>query len=292
MNLFKDFEQVVRLDEPLGMHTWFHLGGPAEYFADPRTPEEFAALVRRAREENVTVHMLGAGSNVLVRDEGVSGLVIRLLAPAFADIQVEGNALRVGAGAKLSHVVTSASHAGLAGIEQLVGVPGTFGGALCGNTGTSSTSVGEWIESIRVMTDKGEIAAQTHDELIFAYRESGLDQSIIVDATLRLEEDDPRELARRMQKQWIMRRTSQPLGHQCAGVIFKDPLGMRAGRIISDAGLKGTRIGGAIVSERRANFIVAEPECTSSDVLRLIDLVRDQVRERQEVELELALNIW
>ena len=120
MNVFKDFEQVVRLDEPLAMHTWFHLGGPAEYFADPRTPDELAALVRRSREENTMVRMLGAGSNVLVRDEGVSGLVLRLLAPAFCDIQVEGEKIRVGAGARLSHVVTTATHAGLAGTEQLV----------------------------------------------------------------------------------------------------------------------------------------------------------------------------
>jgi UDP-N-acetylmuramate dehydrogenase len=130
------------------------------------------------------------------------------------------------------------------------------------------------------------------DDLVFGYRESSLDELVILNAQLQLEEDDPLELARRLQKQWIVRKASQPLGHQCAGCVFKNPRGVSAGEMIERAGLKGTRIGGAVVSDRHANFIVAEAECTSQDVLRLVDLVRDQVRERLGVELELELEIW
>ncbi len=115
---------------------------------------------------------------------------------------------------------------------------------------------------------------------------------MILETRCELHEDDPHELAQRMQKHWIVRKASQPLGHQCAGCVFKNPRGMSAGEIIDDAGLKGTRIGGAVISERHANFIVAEPECTSQDVLRLIELVRGQIRDRMGIELELELEIW
>ncbi len=130
------------------------------------------------------------------------------------------------------------------------------------------------------------------EDLVFGYRQSSLDELIILEARLDLEEDDPRELTKRMQKQWIIRKASQPMGHQCAGCVFKDPRGMTAGELIERAGLKGTRIGGAVVSERHANFILAEPECTSQDVLRLIDMLCSQVRERLGVELELELEVW
>jgi UDP-N-acetylmuramate dehydrogenase len=128
--------------------------------------------------------------------------------------------------------------------------------------------------------------------MVFGYRESSLDELAIIEARLELELDDPQELAKRLQKQWIVRKASQPMGHQCAGCVFKNPRGVSAGELIERAGLKGTRIGGAVVSDRHANFIIAEPDCTSNDVLRLIDLVRDQVRDRLGVELELELEIW
>ena len=122
--------------------------------------------------------------------------------------------------------------------------------------------------SATVITAAGETLERTRDDLVFGYRESSLDEAVILEATLALEEDDPRELAKRMQKQWIIKRANQPLGHQCAGCIFKNPRGASAGELIEKSGLKGTRIGGAVVSERHANFIIAEPDCTSQDVLR------------------------
>jgi UDP-N-acetylmuramate dehydrogenase len=286
------FEKIVRRGEPLAMHTWFQLGGPAEYFAEPRTQDELIALVRRCREENLPVRILGQGSNVLVRDEGVSGVVLQLAEPAFCDARVEGRTIIAGGGSKLGRVVTTAVNAGLAGLEVLVAIPGTLGGALHGNAGTHGGDIGQTACQATVVTVNGEVVTRSGEDLVFAYRQSSLDDLVILEAKLELEEDDPRELTRRMQKQWIVRKASQPMGHQCAGYVFKDPRGMTAGELIEAAGLKGTRIGGAMVSERHANFIISEPECTSNDVLRLIDVVRSQVYQRTGVELELEIEIW
>ncbi len=292
MDPLTGFEQIVRQGEPLAMHTWFQLGGPAEYFAEPRTPEELMALVRRCHEEEIPVRVLGRGSNVLVRDEGVSGLVMRLAEPAFCQVRVEGQAIVAGGGARLGRAVTTAVHHGLAGLETLVASPGTLGGALHGNAGTPAGNIGEWTVQATVVTHTGQTFVRQREDLLFGYRQSSLDELVILEAKLQLEPDDPKELAKRLQKLWILRKASQPMGHQCAGAIFKNPRGMFAGELIETAGLKGARIGGAVVSDRHANFIIAEPECTSSDVLRLIDVVRSQVHERLGVLLELEIEIW
>jgi len=292
MSFLTGFEQIVRTAEPLAMHTWYQLGGAAEYFAEPTSTDQLIALVNRCHGENVPVRVLGRGSNVLVRDEGVPGVVIRLADPGFAAIKIDQGMILAGGGAKLGRVITTAVHRGLAGLETLIGIPGTLGGALHGNAGTHGGDIGQWTQSATVITVTGEVFQRHRDDMVFGYRQSSLDELVILEATLRLEEDDPRELARRMQKQWIIRKAAQPMGHQCAGCVFKNPRGVAAGELIERAGLKGTRIGGAIVSDRHANFIVAEPECTSQDVLRLIDLVRAQVRDRLGVELEQELEVW
>ena len=292
MGSLNGFEKIVRQAEPLAMHTWFQLGGPAEYFAEPRTPDEVIALVKRCHEEEIPVRVVGRGSNILVRDEGVQGLVLRLSEPAFCDLVVSGNQITVGGGFRLGRLVTTAVREGLAGLEMLVAIPGTVGGALHGNAGTHGGDIGQWTTQATLITHAGEVITRHRDEMVFSYRQSSLDELIILSARLELEQDDPHELGKRLQKQWILRKASQPMGHQCAGCVFKNPRGVSAGELIERAGLKGTRIGGAVVSDRHANFIVAEPECTSNDVLRLIDLVRTQVHERLGVELELEIEIW
>jgi UDP-N-acetylmuramate dehydrogenase len=292
MSVLTGFETFVRQSEPLAMHTWFQLGGPAEYFAEPETVEQLVTLVGRCHGEGVAMRMLGQGSNILVRDEGVPGMVIHLSAAAFCNIRIQGRSLISGGGALLGRAVTTAVHRGLAGLETLIGIPGTVGGALHGNAGTRSGNIGQWTLEATVMAANGEIYRRSSDELVFDYRQSSIDDLVILDVSCPLEEDNPHELAQRMQKQWIVKKASQPMGHQSAGCVFKNPRGSSAGELIDDAGLKGTRIGGAVVSDRHANFIIAEPECTAQDVLRLIDLVRSQVRDRMGTELELELEIW
>lgn len=292
MGLLSGFENIARQSEPLAMHTWFQLGGPAQYFAEPENVEQLTTLVRRCHEEGVDMRLLGQGSNILVRDEGVPGMVFHLSAPAFCEIRVEGRSLTVGGGALLGRAVTTAVHRGLAGLETLIGIPGTVGGALHGNAGTHGGNIGQWTLEATVIAANGEIHQRGSDELVFGYRQSSLDDLVILEASCQLEEDDPHQLAQRMQKHWIVKKASQPMGHQSAGCVFKNPRGASAGELIDDAGLKGTRIGGAVVSDRHANFIIAEPECTAQDVLRLIELVRGQVRDRMGIELELELEVW
>lgn len=292
MLLLSGFEHLVRQAEPLAPHTWFQLGGPAEFFAEPRTADELQGLVRRCLDEELPVRLLGGGSNVLVRDEGVPGMVIRLAEPAFAEIKVAAGRLTAGGAAKLGHVISSAVREGLAGLEALVGIPGTIGGALHGNAGSRGGDIGQWTRRATVMTRSGEIIERQRDELVFAYRESSLDELAILSAEFELEAEDSEELTKRMQQQWIVKKASQPLGHQSAGCIFKNPRGMSAGMLIDQAGLKGTRIGGAEVNDRHANFIVAEPGAASQDVLRLIELVRSRVADRIGIELELEIQVW
>lgn len=290
--MFSDFKSIVRQNVPLAMHTWMQLGGPAEYFAEPRTTEELAGLLKIAQRENLPVRVLGIGSNLLVPDDGVRGLVLRFTAPEFSGIRSEENRVIAGGGAKLGRVITHSVHAGLGGIEGLIGIPGTVGGALVANAGTNNDDIGQTVQEVCIMTDSGEVRELGRDEISFEYRRSSLEEAIILSATLELQREDSLELSKRLQKLWIFRKTSQPIGHQCTGLVFKNPRGMVAGELIERAGLKGTRIGGAVICERNANFIVAEAECTSSDVLRLIELVQTQVNHRLEIELEIGLEIW
>jgi UDP-N-acetylmuramate dehydrogenase len=286
------FEKIVREAEPLAPHTWFHLGGPAEYFAEPNTVEELAALVRRCHDDGIPIRVLGGGSNLLVRDDGVSGVVVRLSAAPFNEISLQGRIVTAGGGARLGHVVSTVVREGMAGLEPLVGIPGTIGGALHGNTGSRGGDIGQWTCRATVMTRSGEVLQREREDLVFSYRQSSLDELVILGCQFQLEEEDPQELTKRMQKLWIVKKASQPLGHQSAGCIFKNPRGISAGMLIDQAGLKGTRVGGAEVSDRHANFIVADAEATSADVLKLIELVRSRVAERLGVELETEIEIW
>lgn len=287
-----EFEPIVRPAEPLAPHTWFQLGGPAEYFAEPRDAAELARLVERCQQEQLPLRILGGGSNVLVRDEGVPGVVIRLPEAGFGQIDVRGRRVVAGGGAKLGHVISTAVREGLAGLEALVGIPGTIGGALHGNAGSRGGDIGQWVERATVLTRTGEVTERGRDEMVFAYRQSSLDDLVILAAEFELEQDDPEQLTKRMQQQWIVKKAAQPLAHQSAGCIFKNPRGMSAGLLIDQAGLKGTRVGGAEVSDRHANFIVAELGASSQDVLRLIELVRSRVADRLGMELELEIEIW
>lgn len=292
MSFISGFEEIMRQHEPLAPNTWMGIGGPAEYFVEPRSIEELQAVVKRASDEGMLIRVLGGGSNLLVRDEGVKGVILRLSAPAFNQIQVSKQKVTAGGGARLGHVISHAVRGGLGGLETLVGIPGTVGGALHGNAGSHGGDIGQWTCQADVMTRTGEIISRSRDELVFAYRHSSLDELVILSAQFHLEEEDSQELTKRMQKQWIVKKAGQPLAHQSAGCIFKNPRGLSAGMLIDQAGLKGTRVGGAEVSDRHANFIVVDRDASSNDVLQLIDLVRSRVAEQLGVELELEIDVW
>jgi UDP-N-acetylmuramate dehydrogenase len=282
----------VREQLPLAERTWFKLGGPAQFFAEPASVDELSAVVERCRDEGLSVRLLGGGSNVLVRDEGLAGMVISLAQPKFSDIHISGRRVTVGGGASLANAITVTVGAGLAGLEPLVGIPGTLGGALHGNAGSHGGDIGQWASCATVMTRIGDIIQRQRHDLVFAYRQSSLDELAILEAQFELEEENPTELTKRMQKQWIIKKASLPMAHENTGCIFKNPRGMSAGMLIDQCGLKGEQVGGAEVSQRHANFFIAHAGATARDVLQLIDLVRNRVAERMGVELETQIEIW
>ncbi|MGM0489582.1 MAG: UDP-N-acetylmuramate dehydrogenase [Planctomycetota bacterium] len=292
MGLLSGFEHIVREQEPLAPYTWLRLGGEAEYFAEPTSLAELSSLVRHCREHELPIHVLGGGSKLLIRDHGVPGLVVHLATPAFSEIKVDGHEVTAGAGAKLGHVISIAVREGLAGLEHLVGIPGTIGGALRGNAGTENHDIGQWTKWAKVMTRGGNIVEHQRDDLRFAYRYSSLDELVILQAGLSLEAEDRTDLVKRMQTLWIVRRSRQPSSEKNVGRIFKNPTGMQACELIEQAGLKGTKIGGAEISEQDANNVVAGAHASSDEVLRLVELVQLQVRERLGVELEMDIEIW
>jgi UDP-N-acetylmuramate dehydrogenase len=292
MPTLAEFDAIVRPQEPLAPRTWLRLGGTAEYLAEPTTRDELVSLVAACHAQGIPIRLLGGGSNLLVRDAVVEGMVIVLSNPAFAELSVEGNHLTAGGGAPLAHAINEAVRNGLAGLEALVGIPGTVGGALHGNAGSRGGDIGQWLASARVLTRSGEVKERVRDELVFAYRQSSLDELVILDATFDLERDDAEQLTKRMQKQWIVKKAAQPMAHQRTAYLFKNPRGMSASMLIEQAGMGSASVGGAQISSRHANFVVVGDDATSDHVLKLVDQIRSRVSERLGVELETQLEIW
>jgi UDP-N-acetylmuramate dehydrogenase len=288
----RGLEHIVRENEPLAPYTWLRLGGPARYFAEPTTIEELTTLVKRCHEQGLPARMLGGGSNLLIGDQGVDGLVIHLSAGSFALIHRQGNRLVVGGGAKLSHLVSAAAREGLVGLEDLVGIPGTVGGALHGNAGGLHDDIGTWIKSATVITRGGETAERGRSEMHFAYRSSNLDELIILEAAFELERGDSVEITKRVQKNWIVKRAALPPTSSPQSYVFRDIGGQDPASLIVQAGLSGTRVGDAEVSGHNANFILTGRNATSADVRELIDNVKRTVLERLGVRLETAIEIW
>jgi UDP-N-acetylmuramate dehydrogenase len=292
MHPLEDFAEIVRVQEPLAPFTYLKLGGPAEMLVTPRSTAELAAVVKRCSEERVPFRVLGSGSNVLVREEGVKGAVIRLSASEFTQVMVEGKRVRAGTGALLASLISQAARTSLGGLETLVGIPGTVGGALRHNAGDRSGEIGQYVHKVEILDGHGRIHVRERDELRFAYRWSNLDDPVLLNADFELEPDAADAIVKRMRKAWIQRKATQPLSFEAACRVFKNPRGLSAAALIEQGGLAGTRVGGAEVSERHANFILADSTATARDVLRLIELVRSRVQERFHVEMELDISVW
>ena len=290
--LLAQFPDIVRSHVSLAPETWLRVGGPAEYVAEPRSVDELTALVKCAAENEVPVRVLGGGSNLLISDSGVPGLVLRLTHDSFRTVEVDEDRVTAGAGALLSHLVSTSVAHGLAGLETLVGVPGTVGGAVQGNAGSRTGEIGSVVESVDVLTASGERYTRHGDELSFAYRTSSLNELAILSAVFKLKEEPIDDIAKRMRSLWVQRKASQPYGYQSAGCIFKNPRGHSAGELIDKAGLKGTRVGQAEVSDRHANFIITDDGATSEDVHKLIELIKSRVHEAYDIVLELEVKCW
>ncbi len=291
MSIISGFEHIVRENQSLAPYTRLKLGGVAEFFAEPTTQDELVGLVKRFDQHQQPIRLIGSGSNVVIRDEGVPGLVLHLSAPCFCEISVDDNRIIAGGGTKLSHFVSTAVREGLAGPENLVGIPGTIGGALHGNTGAHGVDIGSWVQNARVLTRAGEIIERDRDAVAFSYRQSSLNELVILKATFQFERESSELLTRQLQKLWIVRRASQPISEN-AIYVFKDDGVETASELIDRAGLKGMQVGEVEISDRDANLFVVQPGATSQDVLRLIDLVKNQVHDRLGVEIQPAVQIW
>jgi UDP-N-acetylmuramate dehydrogenase len=292
MSIFSGFEEIVEQDHPLAPHTWYRLGGPADYFIRPRTVKELRDIVRRCHENRVRTYALGFGSNLLVSDEGVRGAVIKLAGEEFGRTDFADSQITAWAGAELGKLVLTCVEKGLSGLESLTGIPGSVGGAVRMNAGGRFGDIGSAVESVMLMDANGNIHEKKKPELIFDYRAANIRARFILSAQLRLTPEDPERIMRTVKESWIYKKNSQPLNTRNCGCVFKNPPGAAAGALIDRAGLKGFQIGGAVVSDKHANFIVAKDGCTSRDVLRLIETIKQSVREQFDVELELELEIW
>jgi UDP-N-acetylmuramate dehydrogenase len=289
----------VRIDEPMSRHTTLRLGGPADVWARVRTVESLRVLLVRAHAAGLPVTLTGGGSNLLVRDGGIRGLVIHLgglNAVTRGDPGDEPRRVNAEAGASTGRLLQSAIEWGLGGLEFLAGIPGTLGGGLRMNAGTERGELGDVVVEVRSLRTDGSPIARDHSSCGFRYRGSDLpSDEVIIGATLGLE---PRERAAIEEDVRVLRerrREREPSGCPSSGSTFKNPTGDHAGRLIDSAGLKGTRCGGAVVSPVHANWLVvdqdARPPCTAADMLDLIDLVRRRVEEAHGITLELELQI-
>src|SRR5207302_11355925 len=204
-------------------------------------------------------HGLGSGCNVRVPDEGVRGVVLRLSESAFTQVTVQGRRVRAGSGAPLSALISHGARHALAGLETLVGIPGTVGGALRQNAGDRTGEIGQYLRQVEVVDAGGAVHTRERDDLRFAYGSGNLDDPVTLAADLELDADAPDAIVKRMRKAWIQRKGSQPFSFQAAARSFRDPRGLSADGLIEQAKLTGQRVGGAEVSERHANYIVAHP---------------------------------
>ena len=276
----------VKLDQPMDRYTTFRIGGPADVMFFPETPQEILVAQALATESGVPVTVIGCGSNLLVSDAGIRGLVIALGKP-FSRIEVRGNAIFAQAGARLSAVANAALAHGLMGLEFASGIPGSVGGGAYMNAGAYGGQLSDVLTEVELLRD-GMAVRVPASEMDFGYRHSAAMESgaLITGATFALQPGDPEEIRARMDDLNGRRRDKQPLEYPSAGSTFKRPEGYFAGALIEQAGLKGCRIGGAMVSEKHAGFIVNAGNATAQDVFELIMRVQHTVLDRSGVWLE------
>ncbi|HEY5503725.1 MAG TPA: UDP-N-acetylmuramate dehydrogenase [Sedimentisphaerales bacterium] len=292
MNIFSGLEKIVETKHPLAKETWYGLGGPANYFIKPQDTEQLAQVVKRCNENKVPIYVLGYGSNLLVSDEGVRGAVIQLKSDNFSQITFVKEQVIAGAGVELSRLVLTCAKKGLSGLEPLTGIPGSVGGAVKMNSGGNFGDIGTVVESVTLMDKDGKVSEKKKPELQFDYRQTNITAKFILEAKINMTAGDPEQITKTIKENWVYKKNNQPLNTINSGCIFKNPRGLSAGAMIDRTGLKGLQIGGAIVSEKHANFFIAQKGCTSRDVMRLIEAVKEKVQKQFNVELELEIEIW
>lgn len=282
---------VVRLSELLSKHTTLRVGGPAQFWVEPRTEEALAKIIRFCRRENLPLFIIGRGSNLLVRDGGIRGVVVHPSEGEFDKVEVRGLEVSAGAGAKLKEIAYAGKAAGIGGFEWMEGIPGEVGGALRMNAGAMGAETFERVARVRYLDRDGVAQEKTPDEMEVHYRNvPALAENFVVSAAFRGERSTPEEIVRRLQESQEKRHSTQPSA-KSAGCIFKNPAGCAAGKLVDELGLKGRRVGDAVVSNVHGNFIVNEGKASAAEVLELIGQIQAIAREKRGIELETEVQI-
>ncbi|MDX2235681.1 MAG: UDP-N-acetylmuramate dehydrogenase [Hyphomonadaceae bacterium] len=272
-------------DETLAPYTWFRVGGPADALFLPADVEDLSDFLR-ALPPAVPVYPIGVGSNLIVRDGGVAGVVVRLAGRAFADIAVDGARLTAGAGALDAMVARAAAKAGVAGLEFFVGIPGAIGGALTMNAGCYGRETKDVLVSATAITREGAPVTLSARDFRFSYRRSEAPEGLIfTTATFEGAPDDPAAIADRMAEITARREAAQPIRAKTGGSTFQNPPGMNAWKLVDEAGLRGHRRGGAQVSEKHCNFLINTGDATAADIEGLGEEVRAKVLVHSGVDL-------
>lgn len=308
--LFSDLDVEVEADAPLGPRTWFGVGGRADALVHPRSEEALATLVARCHRDGIPLRVLGEGANLLVADEGVAGVVVRLDAPCFRERRlnargaVEG--VRLMGGADLARSVLETTRAGFAGLEGLAGIPASIGGAVRMNAGGAFGSIGDRLHAVACLDRRGEVVVAPAASLNLGYRHCELPGEIVLWASFTLGEGDPVRLRAGVAEVFAYKRSTQPLAEHSAGCMFRNPRDEEvseevraafghtpsAGALVDRAGLKGFAHGGACVSPQHGNFVVVRPGATADDILAVSRTVAERVADRFGVRLEREVVVW
>ncbi len=282
----------VRCDEPMSSHCTFKAGGTAKYYVIPDEYKKVRDVLRLCVEENIPYYVIGNGSNLLVQDDGFDGVIIEIDS-ALAKIEINGNEIVAKAGAKLSKIAVKALNESLTGFEFAHGIPGNLGGAVTMNAGAYGGEMKDVLKWVKVLDNNGEMKTLKAEELELGYRTSIIvkEKMIVLEACIELHEGNRDEIEMHMKELMAKRKEKQPLEYPSAGSTFKRPEGYFAGKLIQDAGLKGYRVGGAMVSEKHSGFVINYDNATATDIINLMKDVRKKVYEEFQVTLEPEVKI-
>ena len=285
-------EESIKVDELMKKHITFKVGGPADFLVKPKTEEELRKVIKFAKEENIPFLVIGNGSNLLVKDGGIRGIVIEL-SDNFNNYEIEGNIIKSQSGALLSILGRNAMKNSLSGFEFAAGIPGTLGGALAMNAGAYGGEMKQVVKSVRLMDTEGNIFELSNEEMEFEYRKSLLSRKdyIVLSAVIELQEGNMDKIKETMADYSNKRVTKQPLNLPSAGSTFKRPEGHFAGKLIDDCGLRGLTLRGAQVSEKHCGFVVNIGDATAKDILDLIYVVKSTVLNKFGIMLEEEVKI-
>lgn len=288
-------EDNCRLMEEMKRHTTFRIGGPADYFVIPHSADEVASVYCLCKEKGMPIYILGNGSNLLITEEGVRGVVLKISGNMSEySVDEEAGILTAESGLSLSACAEAACEAGLTGLEFASGIPGTVGGGLTMNAGAYGGEINDCILWAKVLDEEGDALTLSRKKLELGYRDSIIAKKnyVVLEAAFQLKKGEKEQIRAKMQDLNQRRREKQPLEYPSAGSTFKRPEGYYAGQLIDEAGMRGYRIGGAMVSEKHAGFIINTGDATSTDIRNLIAVIQQRVRENSGVDLIPEVKLW